>query len=248
MNAYLAECVGTALLIIFGNGVVANVVLARSKGNGGGWIVIACGWAVAVAMAVFATARISGAHLNPAVTLALATSGSFAWSSVPGYIAAQVAGGFLGSVLVYLVYYSHWEHTPDAGAKLACHCTAPAVRRLGPAFVTEFIATGVFMFLVLALAKIATGVPSEAVAWAKTMSSWFGPLAVALLVFGVGLSLGGPTGYAINPARDFGPRLAHAVLPIAGKGDSDWAYAWVPVVAPLLGAVLGAKLFQLLGF
>lgn len=247
MNSYVAECVGTALLIIFGNGVVANVVLARSKGNAGGWIVIAAGWAVAVAMAVFATARVSGAHLNPAVTIALASVGSFPWNLVGGYVVAQVIGGFIGSVFVYLLYYSHWEITTDTGAKLACHCTAPAVRRMGPAFLCEFLATGIFLFMVLALSKLATGATSEAVAWAKTMNSWFGPLVVALLVLGVGLSLGGPTGYAINPARDFGPRLAHAVLPIRGKGDSDWSYAWVPVLAPILGGIAGAQLFQWLG-
>lgn len=248
MNVYLAECVGTALLVIFGNGVVANVVLAKSKGNGGGWIVITAGWAMAVAMAVYATARISGAHLNPAVTLALAGIDVFEWARVPGYVASQVAGGFIGSVIVYLLYHAHWEPTDDPGAKLACHCTAPAVRKFIPAFMTEFIATAVFIFLVLSLGKVAAGAPAGSDAWAAAVGTWFGPLLVALLVFAVGLSLGGPTGYAINPARDLGPRLAHAVLPIPGKGGSDWGYAWVPVVAPLLGGLAGAGLFNALGF
>lgn len=246
MNAYIAECVGTALLIVFGNGVVANVVLAKSKGNGSGWIVISAGWAMAVAMAVYATARISGAHLNPAVTIALASTGSFSWSLVPGYIASQVAGGFIGSVFVFFLYYAHWAPTTDQGAKLAAHSTGPAVRKFGPAFICEFIATGIFMFLILALGKVVSGAPVGSDAYAAAVGTWFGPLLVGLLVFAVGLSLGGPTGYAINPARDLGPRLAHAVLPIPGKGSSDWSYAWIPVVAPILGALVGAKIFVFL--
>ncbi len=161
---------------------------------------------------------------------------------MPGYIVAQLAGAFLGSVLVYLVYLAHWEHTPSAADKLACHSTAPAIRRLGPAFLTETIGTAALVFGVLALGKVSAGAATGAEAWSNAVGVWFGPLLVGLLVFGIGLSLGGPTGYAINPARDLGPRLAHAVLPIAGKGSSDWSYAWVPIVGPIVGGVLGALL------
>jgi glycerol uptake facilitator protein len=246
MNSYLGELVGTALLILFGNGVVANVVLARTKGNGAGWICITAGWAFAVAIAVFAVARVSGAHLNPAVTIALASIGSFGWELVPGYIAAQFAGAILGSVLVYLSYLAHWEPTADTGAKLACFATGPAIRKNGPAFITEAIGTGALLFGVLAFGRIVAGAPTDQAAWAAAVNLWFGPALVGLLVFGIGLSLGGPTGYAINPARDLGPRIAHAILPIAGKGSSDWEYAWVPVIAPIVGGIAGAQLFKAL--
>ena len=248
MNRYLAELVGTATLILFGNGVVANVVLARSKGHGGGWIVVTAGWGAAVAIAVYAVGRISGAHLNPAVTVALACTGGFPWSQVPGYVLAQAAGAFVGSVLVFLAYCAHWGETDDPAGKLACHCTAPAIRRLGPAFLTEFIGAATLLFGVLSLGRVSTGAATGQEAWAGAVGTWFGPALVGLLVFAIGLSLGGPTGYAINPARDLGPRLAHAVLPIPGKGPSDWGYAWIPVVAPLCGGVAGAFLFRLLGF
>lgn len=246
MNVYLAEFVGTALLVLFGNGVVANIVLAKTKGSGGGWICITAGWAFAVAIAVFAVGRVSGAHLNPAVTIALASIGSFGWNLVPGYVAAQMAGAILGAVLVYLAYLAHWELTPDGGSKLACFSTAPAVRKNGPAIITEFIGTGALVFCVLAFGRVIAGAPTDQAAWAATVNMWFGPALVGLLVFGIGLSLGGPTGYAINPARDLGPRIAHALLPIAGKGGSDWNYAWVPVIAPIVGGVVGAQLFKLL--
>jgi glycerol uptake facilitator protein len=244
MSPYVAEIIGTALLVLFGNGVVANVVLGRTKGHGGGWIVITAGWAFGVAIAVYAVGRVSGAHINPAVTIALASTGTFSWSLVPGYIAAQMVGGFLGSVLVFLSYFAHWGESDDPGGKLACHCTAPAVRRFGPAFVTEFIGTAVLVFGVLAFGRVALGAAEPEAAWVAAVGTWFGPALVGLLVFAIGLSLGGPTGYAINPARDLGPRLAHAVLPIPGKGSSDWAYAWVPVVAPISGGVSGALFFQ----
>lgn len=247
MNVYLAEFVGTALLILFGNGVVANMVLTKTKGNSGGWICITAGWAFAVAIAVFAVGRVSGAHLNPAVTVALASIGSFGWSLVPGYIAAQMAGAVVGAILVYLSYLAHWELTADTGAKLACFSTGPAVRRTGPALVTEFIGTAALVFCVLAFGRVVAGAPTDQAAWAATVNLWFGPALVGLLVFGIGLSLGGPTGYAINPARDLGPRLAHAFLPIAGKGSSDWEYAWVPVIAPIAGGVVGAQLFKAVG-
>ena len=246
MNVYLGEVVGTALLILFGNGVVANMVLARTKGNGGGWICITAGWGFAVAVAVFSVGRVSGAHLNPAVTVALATIGSFKWALVPGYILAQMIGAMIGAVLVYLSYLAHWAPTTDAGAKLACFSTGPAVRKNGPAFITEFIATAALLFGVLAFGKVIAGAPTDQAAWAATVNMWFGPALVGLLVFALGLSLGGPTGYALNPARDLGPRLMHAMLPIPGKGSSDWEYAWVPVVAPILGAIAGAQLFNLI--
>jgi len=248
MQAYLAEFVGTAILILFGNGVVANVVLSKTKGQGGGWIVITAGWAFGVAMAVYAVGRVSGAHINPAVTIALASTGVVEWAIVPGYLLAQLAGGFAGSVLVYLAYLGHWEHTEDADLKLACHCTAPGVRRMVPAFITEFIGTATLLFGVLVFGSLVSGAGSEPDAWTAAVQTFMGPALVGLLVFGIGLSLGGPTGYAINPARDLGPRLAHAVLPIAGKRDSDWSYAWVPIVAPILGGITGAWLFSALNF
>ncbi len=248
MSAYLAEFIGTALLILFGNGVVANVLLNKSKGQNGGWIVIAVGWGFAVTCAVYAVGRISGAHINPAVSVSLASIGAFEWAKVPGYILAQIAGGFTGSVLVYLTYYAHWRETEDPALKLACHSTSPAIRKLGPAFMTEVIGTAVLMFGILSFGKIGLGSDESVDAWTAAVGTWFGPCLVGLLVLGIGLSLGGPTGYAINPARDLGPRIAHAILPIHGKGTSDWAYAWVPIVAPLIGGVLGSQLFNHLGF
>jgi glycerol uptake facilitator protein len=248
MNRYLAELVGTAILVLLGNGVVANVVLAKSKGRGSGWIVITAGWGCAVAIAVYAVGRISGAHLNPAVTVALASTGAFPWGQVPGYLAAQTAGAFIGSVLVFVTYSAHWGETDDPAAILACHSTSPAIRRLGPAFLTEFIGTAALLFGVLSLGHVAAGAQAEKADWAAAVGTWFGPGLVGLLVFSLGMSLGGPTGYAINPARDLGPRLAHAVLPIPGKGPSDWGYALIPVAAPILGGVAGAFLFKMLGF
>lgn len=244
MHLYLAEAVGTALLVLFGNGVVANIVLARTKGNSGGWICITAGWAIAVTIAVYAVGRVSGAHLNPAVSIALATIGNLEWACVPGYIAAQMIGGIVGAVIVYLAYLAHWEPTPDAAAKRACFSTGPAIRRTGPSFITEFIGTATLLFGVLAFGRVMAGAPTEQQAWASAVNLWFGPALVGLLVFGIGLSLGGPTGYAINPARDLGPRIAHALLPIPGKGDSDWGYAWVPVLAPIAGGIAGALLFK----
>jgi glycerol uptake facilitator protein len=247
MKPYLAELIGTALLILFGNGVVANVVLAKTKGNGGGWIVITAGWAFAVTLAVYVVGRVSGAHLNPAVTLALASIGSFDWRLVPGYILAQMTGAMIGAALVYLAYLAHWQPTEDKGAKLACFCTGPAIRNFKAAVITEFIGTTALVFGALAFGRISTGAATGQEAWAAAVGTWVGPALVGLLVFAIGLSLGGPTGYAINPARDLGPRLAHAILPIPGKGDSDWKYAWVPVLAPILGALAGAQLFKITG-
>lgn len=253
MNPYLAEFVGTAILILLGNGVVANVVLNKSKGQNGGWMVITAGWGLGVAMAVYAVGRISGAHLNPAVTIGLATLGDFAWAKVPGYILAQIAGAATGATLVWLSYLAHWGETPDQGGKLACFSTAPAIPKKLPAFITEVIGTAMLVFGVLAIGKIGAGVPSAEfsavgqavpVSLAGVVATWWSPLLVGLLVISIGLSLGGPTGYAINPARDLGPRIAHQLLPIAGKGSSDWSYAWIPIVAPIVGGVAGALLFR----
>ena len=237
------------ILVLLGDGVVANVVLDRTKGQNGGWIVITMGWAVAVTIAVYAVGRISGAHLNPAVTIALATIGSFPWHDVPGYLAAQMIGAFLGAVLVWLAYLPHWRATGDPASKLAVFCTGPAIRHTAANGITEIIGTAVLVFGILAIAANAQTLSKPGdVDLSFVFSRGLQPLLVGVLVLGIGLSLGGPTGYAINPARDLGPRLAHALLPIAGKGKSDWGYAWIPVVAPLIGGVIGAGLFTIIGF
>lgn len=249
MQSLVAELVGTMLLVLLGDGVVANVVLNRTKGQNSGWIVVTIGWGVAVALAVYAVGRISGAHLNPAVTVGLASIGSFPWAEVPGYLAAQMAGGFLGAVLVWLVYLPHWRETPDPAAKLAVFATGPAIRNPTSNVIGEVVGTAVLLFGILAIAANAQMLsrPGD-VDLSVVFSRGLQPLLVGVLVLGIGLSLGGPTGYAINPARDLAPRLAHAVLPIAGKGGSDWEYAWIPVVAPLIGGVLGAGGYYLIGF
>jgi glycerol uptake facilitator protein len=234
MAPWVAEIIGTMILVLLGDGVVANVVLGRTKGQASGWIVITTGWAMAVAMAVYAVGRISGAHINPAVTIALAAVGKFPWSDVPLYIVGQFIGAFIGAVLVWLAYYPHWAETPDPALKRAVFCTAPNIRNYPLNFITEVIGTFMLVFGVLAI--VANNLPA----------GWV-PLLVGFLVWAIGLSLGGPTGYAINPARDLGPRIAHAVLPIPGKGDSDWGYSWVPVVGPIVGGLIGAFLFVALG-
>jgi glycerol uptake facilitator protein len=229
MNSFMAELVGTMFLVIFGDGVVAAVLLSKTKAENSGWMVITTGWAMAVAMAVYIAGRISGGHINPAVTLAFAVIGKFPWSEVPKYLAAQFLGAFLGAVVVWMAYLAHWPETEDQGKKLGVFSTSPAIRRLPMNLVTEIIATFVLMFGVLAI-----------VANVAPMQSGLTPLLIGFLIWGIGLSLGAPTGYATNPARDLAPRLAHALLPIAGKGGSDWGYAWVPVIGPLIGGVLGA--------
>ena len=226
------------LLIVLGNGVVANVVLNRTKGQNSGWIVITTGWAFAVTVAVYAVGTFSGAHLNPAVTIGLASIGKFAWTSVPAYIAAQMLGAFLGAAIVWLAYFPHWKETPDPAAKLAVFCTAPAIRHPVSNVITEVIGTAVLVLGILAILTPKNLNPDYG--W----SVGLGPALVGVIVWSIGLSLGGPTGYAINPARDLGPRLAHAVLPIAGKGNSDWGYAWIPVVAPIIGGVIAALLYK----
>ena len=235
MNNFLAELIGTAILIILGDGVVAGVLLARSKAQNAGWIVITAGWAFAVAVAVYAVGSISGAHINPAVTIALAANGSLGWDEVPLYLAGQFIGAFIGAVIVYLHSLPHWAETDDPGLKLAVFSTGPAIRNTGSNLVSEIIGTFVLVFGVLAIA--ANSAPGD---------TGLTPLLIGFLVFGIGLSLGGPTGYAINPARDLGPRIAHAVLPIAGKGSSDWEYSWIPVAGPIVGGVLGALAFTAL--
>ena len=249
MNAYIAEAVGTMILVLLGDGVVANVLLSRSKGHNSGWIVITVGWGVAVAIAVYAVGRISGAHLNPAVTIGLATIGSFPLASVGGYVAAQMVGAFLGAVLVWLAYLPHWRLTEDPAAKLGVFATGPAVRNPGANFVTETIGTALLLFGVLAIGANAEGwAQAGEVDLSQVFSRALQPLLVGILVLGIGLSLGGPTGYAINPARDLGPRIAHAILPIPGKGPSDWSYGWIPVAAPLVGGIAGAALYTFVGF
>jgi glycerol uptake facilitator protein len=229
--------------------VVANVVLKGTKGQNAGWIVITVGWGVAVAIAVYAVGRISGSHLNPAVSIGLAAIGSFSWAEVPGYVAAQMIGGFIGAVLVWLAYLPHWSATTDPGTKLAVFATGPAIRNPAANFVCEVIGTMVLLFGALAIAANAQtlNAPGD-LNLSFVFSRGLQPLLVGVLILGIGLSLGGPTGYALNPARDLAPRLAHAILPIPGKGSSDWGYAWIPVVAPIVGGVLGAGLYFMIGF
>jgi len=227
MLHYYAEFFGTALLILLGDGVVANVVLSKTKGNNSGWIVICFGWAFAVGIPAYIFGPASGASFNPALTLALAAIGKLSWTLVPGYIIAEMLGGIFGGILVWLTYYPHWAVTDDKAGKLAVFCTAPAIKHTPANFFSEFIGTFVLVFALLGVAQTKS-------------SPGFGPLVAAFVILVIGLCLGGTTGYAINPARDLGPRIAHAILPIAGKGDSDWGYAWIPVVAPICGGIAGA--------
>ncbi len=234
MNAFLAEFLGTAVIIVFGGGVVANVVLSQTKGNNSGWIVITFGWAIGVFTGVLIAAPYSGAHLNPAVTLALVLAHKFSLTLVPLYICAQLLGAMVGSLLVWLAYMKHFELTGDADSKLAVFCTAPNIRSYAHNLLTEAIGTFVLILAVLYMATPEIGLGS------------LNALPVALVVLGLGLSLGGPTGYAINPARDLGPRIMHFILPIPQKRNSDWKYAWVPILGPLAGASLAALIYVLL--
>ena len=234
MSIFLAEILGTALLILLGNGVVANCVLNKSKGQNGGWIVITMGWSMAVFVGVFTVGAYSDAHLNSAVTLALAVTGGISWDLVPVYICAQLIGAIIGASLVWAAYKQHFDATTDADGILACFCTAPAIRSTIPNLVTEIIGTFVLIFGVFYITKSEVGLGAV------------NALPVALLVLAIGLSLGGPTGYAINPARDLGPRIAHFILPIKGKRNSDWGYAWIPIVGPAIGALLAAALHMAL--
>ncbi len=243
MNAYLAELIGTAIIIVFGAGVVANVVLSRTKGSNSGWIVISWGWAIGVFVGVFCAQPHSGAHLNPAVTLGLALGGKFAWASVPGYVVAQLAGAFLGAAIVGVFYGEHFEVTEDLDAKLAVFCTAPNIRVIPRAFYCEAAATFFLVFPIFLMTDASVKLPGLEGTQPQAAPiglGTLGALPVALIVLGLGLALGGTTGYAINPARDLGPRLAHAILPLGKKRDGDWSYAWVPILGPLLGGALAA--------
>ena len=230
MGIFLAELVGTLLLILLGDGVVANVVLKKSKGTGAGWMVITTGWAFAVAVPALIFGVYSGAHFNPALTLAFAVIGKVAWAQVPVYLAGQFVGAFIGAVLVYIQYMDQFKATESKEDKLAVFATGPAVRNLGVNFISEVIGTFVLVFGILGIGD-------------QNLTNGIGTLFVGFLIWVIGLSLGGSTGYAINPARDLGPRIAHALLPIPGKGDSDWSYSWIPVLGPVVGGVLGALFY-----
>jgi glycerol uptake facilitator len=232
MSIFLSEFLGTAILLAFGNGVVANVVLNKTKGHNSGWIVIAFGWGIAVFTGVFVAARYSGAHLNPAVTIALLYLKKISWNVVPDYLAGQLLGAMAGSTVVWFSYLQHYKATENAESILATFSTSPAIKSSGYNFLTEFLATFVFVLSVLFI-----------VAPSNTLGS-LDALPVALLVLGIGLSFGGPTGYAINPMRDLGPRIMHQLLPISNKGSSEWRYAWVPVFGPLAGGLLAAIVFE----
>lgn len=232
MNIFFGEFVGTFLLILLGNGVVANVLLDKSKGQNGGWIVITFGWAIAVFVGVFASSKASGAHLNPAVTLALLYLGKISAAQLPAYIGGQMLGAMAGSTAVWLVYRPHFFITHDPALKEACFCTAPAIRSTVDNLISEIVGTFVLILAVLFIIA-----PSNSLGALDA-------LPVALLVLGIGLSLGGPTGYAINPARDLGPRIMHAILPMGPKGPSTWSYAWIPVVGPCIGSVLATLAFE----
>ena len=233
MVNFLAEMIGTMFLIYLGDGVVANVVLKKTKGTNSGWMVITTGWAFAVAVPAFIFGATSGAHFNPALTLSLAAIGDFPWSQVPMYITAQMIGAFLGATLVFIQYYNHFEVTDDKDGKLGVFCTGPAIRNGKFNFISEFFGTFLLVFAILGI----NAVP---------MANGLNTLSVCLLIWVIGLSSGGTTGYAINPARDLGPRIAHAILPVPGKRDSDWKYAWIPVIAPIVGGLLGAFAFVIL--
>jgi glycerol uptake facilitator protein len=241
MTPFIAEFLGTMLLILLGNGVVANVVLKDTKGNNGGWIVITAGWALAVFVGVVVAGPYSGAHLNPAVTIALAVAHKFSWAEVPGYIIAQFAGAMLGTFLVWLMHKDHFDRTEDGGAKMAAFCTAPAIPNTALNFISEVIGTFVLVFAVL----YTTGAEISDTHQPVGLGA-IGALPVAFIVWVIGLSLGGTTGYAINPARDLGPRIVHAFLPIKPKRDSDWGYAWIPVVGPITGAIIAAAIYLIL--
>lgn len=241
MTPFISEIIGTAILILLGGGVVANVVLNKTIGNNSGWIVITTGWALAVYVAVVISGPYSGAHINPAVSIALAIVGKFAWSDVPTYILGQMIGAMIGSTTVWLFYKNHFDATDDADSKKAVFCTSPAIRHTFSNLFSETIGTFVLLFTILYFTN-ATISDSQTIIGLGSL----GALPVAFLVWSIGLSLGGTTGYAINPARDLGPRIVHALLPIKNKASSDWSYAWIPVMGPLLGASLAALLMLVL--
>lgn len=233
MSIFLGELIGTLLLILLGNGSVANVLLKRSKGERGGWIVITAGWGFAVTIAVYAVGWISGGHLNPAVTIGLWAAGKTTLSQIPFYLSGQMIGAMIGAWLVWITYYPHWAATPEPRLKLLCFCTSPEIRKPLSNFVTEVIATAVLLMGILGIFNVHNGI-----------GSGVGPYAVGILIFSIGLSLGGPTGFAINPARDLGPRIMHAWIPMADKGGSEWSYSWIPVLGPIVGGILGSLAYQ----
>jgi glycerol uptake facilitator protein len=233
MTPYVGEFFGTMVLLILGDGVVAATLLKQTKSENAGWHTIVIGWGLSVMIAVYAVGRISGAHLNPAITIALAVSGDFASDKVLGYVLAQLAGAFSGAIIVWLHYYKHWPITDNPPAKLAVFCTGPAIRSVPHNLFSEILGT-----LILVLAILFIG--------ANNFADGLNPVIVGALISTIGFSLGGTTGFAINPARDFGPRLAHAILPIPGKGSSDWSYSWIPIIGPIIGGLLGAWLFKVL--
>lgn len=247
MHPFLAEFIGTALLILFGGGVCANVSLKQTFGNSSGWIVIAAGWGIAVYIGAFCSHQVSGAHLNPAVSIAMLAAGKLSLGLTLGYIVAQFAGAMLGATLVYLYYREHFHATEDGDAKLGCFCNAPAIRNFKQAFFCEALGTFALIFPIFLMVtpRLMSGnspVDTDPVLGLGSL----GLLPVGLLVFGIGLSLGGTTGYAINPARDLGPRIIHALLPIPNKRDSDWSYSWIPVVGPIVGGLLAALVYRLI--
>ena len=233
MSTYTAEFLGTLLLVLLGDGVVAGVVLKGTKSENAGWLTIVVGWGIAVTLAIYAVGRVSGAHLNPAVTLGLWLNGTFPQSDVFPYIAAQFGGAFAGAILVWIHYGPHWKLSQDSRLKLAVFCTAPSVRTTIPNLISEILGTAVLVLGILLIGQ-------------NEFTQGLTPMVIGLLIIGIGLGLGGTTGFAINPARDLGPRIAHAILPIHGKGSSDWGYAWIPVVGPILGGLLAAVVFGML--
>lgn len=233
MSVFMGEIIGTMILAIFGCGVVGGVVLNKSKAQNSGWIVITMGWGFAVAFGIYAVGSISGAHLNPAVTIGLASVGEFPWSEVPSYLSAQMIGAFIGAAVVWLYYFPHWGETEDQAAKLAVFSTDPAIQHSPSNFISELLGTAVLVFGLLSIG-------------ANQFTEGLNPIIVGFFITAIGLSLGGTTGFAINPARDLGPRIAHFLLPIAGKGSSNWKYSWIPVVGPIAGGVLGAQFHQAL--
>jgi len=234
MHNFIGELMGTMILVLLGDGVIANVLLKKSKGESSGWIVIATGWGFAVAMAVYIAGWVSGGHINPAVTLGFITIGQMTFKEALPYFAGQFTGAFLGAILVWLAYLPHWKATDNADNKLAVFCTMPAIRNYKLNLLAEIIATAMLLIGVLGIFDIH-----------NSISTGVAPYIIGLLVFSIGLSLGGPTGYAINPARDLAPRIAHFILPIHGKRDSDWSYSWVPVIGPVIGCMIGAIIYKL---
>ncbi|AVR00006.1 aquaporin [Oceanobacillus iheyensis] len=231
MSEFLAEIIGTMILIIFGGGVVGGVVLKKTKAEGAGWVVITIGWGLAVALGVYAVGNFSGAHLNPAVTLGFAAIGEFPWADVPLYITAQLIGAMIGAAIVFFNYLPHWKETEDQGAKLGVFATDPAIRSPFSNLISEMVGTFALLMGLLFIG-------------ANEFTEGLNPIIVGALIIAIGMSLGGATGYAINPARDLGPRIAHALLPIPGKGGSDWGYSWIPVVGPILGGIYGAVFYN----